>query len=117
MGIKFFINGDIYPHFRCRVGLPSRQQEGQDENTDTTFFVEIDEEENSVYSEDIDYKARRIAELKLIPGEPVHSIDADISGARTLIIGAQCNPYTDSETGTLKFSIPHIAVCEPLLLK
>lgn len=117
MGIKFFVNGDVYPHFHCRVGLPSRQTEGQDEHTDTTFFIEIDEEENSVYSEDIEYKAKRIVELKLIPGEPVHTIDTNISGARTLIIGAKCNPYTDPETGTLKFSIPHIAVCEPSLSK
>lgn len=117
MGAKFFVNGDVYTRFRCRVGLPSRHTEGQGEHTNTKFFVEMDKEENTVYSEDMEYAATRLLEIELKPGELVHDIDVDIHGARTLILTAQSCSYTDSETEQVKFSIPHVAVCEPVLLK
>jgi len=117
MGTKFFINGDCYPRFRCRAGLPSQHTEGQTEFTDTRFFVEIDTERNTVYSENIEYRAARIVEEELHPGEPVREIEADLRGARTLILATQTRPHTEPETGRVKFSIPHVAVCEPVLLQ
>ncbi|HOL21811.1 MAG TPA: hypothetical protein PLQ41_03015 [bacterium] len=115
-GIKFFINGDVYTRFRCRVGLPSRHTEGQTGNTRTMFFVEIDTEENLTYSEDMEYEAKRIVSLPLIPGEPVHSIDICIKGARTLILTTRSSPYTTCD-GKIQFDIPHVAICDPVLYK
>ena len=117
MGIKFFVTGDVYPRFRCRVGLPSRHTEGQTEHTDTHFFVETDPELNTTYSEDIEYGGSRAFCIALRPGEFPQEVDVDISGARTLILAAQSRPYTDSDSGQLRFSIPHIAVCEPILMR
>ena len=116
MGMKFFVNGDIFPRFRCRVGLPSRHTEGQTSNTNTRFFVEMDEAENLVYSEDMEYKARRLAEIQLEPGKPVTAIDVSIKKARTLILTAQSQSYKDAD-GIVKFDIPHVVVCEPTLAK
>jgi hypothetical protein len=116
MGVKFFVNGDIYRRFSCQAGLASRHTEGQDEHTNTSFSVEIDSHENTVYSEDIEYKAKRVFESRLMPGELVKTINVDITGARTLILSTRCLPYKDSH-GRPAFSIPHIAVCNPVLYK
>jgi NPCBM/NEW2 domain-containing protein len=116
MGVKFFVNGNIYKRFSCQVGLASRHVEGQDEHTNTIFSVEIDSTENAVYSEDMEYKAERIFETRLMPGKAVKTIDIDITGAQTLILCARSFPYKD-EFGRPAFSIPHIAVCEPILYK
>jgi hypothetical protein len=117
MGAKFFVDGDTYPKFRCKVGLPSRHTEGQDEYTDTVFFVETDEKENLVYSEEIEYKAKRLMEVRLKPGEPIQEIDVNIHGAHSLIIGTKSSFHKDPETGKIEWSIPHVAVCEPILSK
>ena len=117
MGVKFFVNGDAYPRFRCRIGLPSRHTEGQTEHTDTEFFVETDRELNTTYSEDIEYGGTSVFAARLRPGEPALEIEADLTGARTLILSAQSQPHTDPDTGRLAFSIPHIAVCEPVLVR
>jgi len=117
MGIKFFVNGDVYPRFRCRVGLPSRHREGQTEHTNARFYVEMDPEVNTVYSEDIEYQAVALAETPLAPGAPVRELEVDLRGARTLILRAQSQSWTDPETGQVAFSIPHVAVCEPVLCK
>lgn len=115
-GIKFFVNGNVYPRFRCRVGLPSRHTKGQTENTNTVFFVETDTRENLVYSEDMEYKAKRIVSIPLIPGESVKEIDVSIKGAKTLILTAQSKSYTTQE-GQVRFDIPHVAVCKPVISK
>jgi len=117
MGAKFYVNGDVYRRFQCRVGLPSRQTEGQTEHTACSFFVEIDSDVNTVYSEDIEYNARTLDSFALIPGEPVRDVDVDITGARSLILRAQSTSYIDAETGQVRFSVPHVAVCEPVLYK
>ena len=116
MGTKFFVNGNVYTRFSCLVGLASRQLEGQDEHTNTIFFVEIDSNENTVYSEDIEYKAKKVFEMKLVPGAPVEKIDIDITGAKTLILCTRSFPYKN-ERGAPTFSIPHVAVCNPKLYK
>jgi len=116
MGAKFYVNGDVYRRFRCQVGLPSRHVEGQCEHTHCTFFVEMDTELNTVYSEDIEYQARTLAEMRLNPGEPVHEIDVDLTGARCLILRAQLQPTLDA-TGKVRFFHPHVAVCNPVLSK
>jgi len=115
-GIKFFVNGDVYTRFSCRVGLPSRHTEGQTKNTNVRFFVEVDKKENTVYSEDMEYRAKRVVNIPLIPGEPVRKIDVSIKGARTLILTAQSSSYTSPE-GIVRFDIPHVAVCNPILSK
>ena len=115
-GIKFFVNGDVYTRFSCRVGLPSRHTEGQTENTNVRFFVEVDAKENTTYSEDMEYRAKRIVNIPLIPGEPVIKIDVSIKGARTLILTAQSSLYKTPE-GKVQFDIPHVAVCNPVLSK
>lgn len=117
MGAKFFVNGDVYTRFRCRVGLASRHTEGQTEFTDTRFMVETDRQLSTVYSEDIEYQATRLMEMPLLPGEPVREVEVDITGARTLILATQTRPYTDPETGQIKFSIPHVAICDPALVR
>ena len=117
MGIKFFVNGDVYGRFRCRVGLPSRHTEGQTEHTNVRFMIETDKKLNQVYSEDIEYQAERRVEQQLEPGGPLKEIEVDITGARTLILSSQSQPYTDPQTGQVGFSIPHIAVCEPVLIR
>lgn len=116
-GMKFYVNGDIYRRFRCKVGLPSRHPEGQTENTNAVFYVETDAKVNTRYSEDIEYGARTLAQTPLVPGEPVVEIDVDISGARSLILRAQSRKFTDPDTGKAAFSIPHVAVCDPVLSK
>jgi len=115
MGVKFYVNGDVYRRFRCSVGLPSRHTENQDEHTDCTFYVEMDTKVNKTYSEDIEYGATTLASHRLKPGKPVHEFDVDITGARTLILRAQSKSYIDPETGKVAWSIPHVAVCEPTL--
>lgn len=115
-GIKFFVNGNVYPRFQCRVGLPSRHTEGQTKNTSVRFFVEVDSKENLAYSEDMEYRAKRLVSVPLIPGEPVRKIDIGIKGARTLILTAQSSSYKTPE-GKAQFDIPHIAVCGPVLSK
>ena len=80
-------------------------------------MIETDTKLNQVYSEDIEYQAERRVEQQLEPGEPLKEIEVDIAGARTLILSSQSQPYTDPETGQVKFSIPHIAVCEPVLVR
>ncbi len=115
MGIKWFVDGDLYPRFTCEVGLPSRQLEGQTEHLSTRFHVEMDATVNQVYSEDIEYQARSLAVVDLKAGEPLRKIEVDITGARSLILRAQSQPYTDPATGRIAFSIPHIAVCRPAL--
>ena len=116
MGAKFFVNGDRFRRFRARVGLPSRHTEGQTDRTDVRFFVEVDEGMNRVFSEDIEYRARRVLERPLLPGQPAQAIDVEISGARTLILATQSRPYRDAH-GRVAFDVPHVAVCEPVLLK
>ncbi|MFW6060689.1 MAG: hypothetical protein ACODAQ_10945 [Phycisphaeraceae bacterium] len=115
MGFKFFVHGDLYPTFRCRVGLPSRHTEGQGAHTDTRFFVEIDREVNRTYSEEMEYDADRRLSIPLEPGAPVQEVAVDIRGARSLLLTTQSRPYADPETGRMKFMIPHVAVCEPRL--
>jgi len=116
MGAKFFVNGNVYRNFSCQAGLASRHKEGQDEHTNTVFTVEIDTNENMVYSEDMEYKAKRIFEIKLIPGEPVKTVNVDITGAKTLLLCTRCLPYKDAQ-GRPAFSIPHVAICNPELSK
>ena len=115
MGFKFFVHGDLYPTFRCRVGLPSRHTEGQGEFTNVTFAVEVDPQINRTYSEDMQYNADRRFSIPLQPGEPVQDVTVDISGARSLILVTQSQPYTDPVTGNPTFMLPHVAVCEPRL--
>ncbi|MDD5704963.1 MAG: hypothetical protein PHR35_03500 [Kiritimatiellae bacterium] len=115
MGIKFYVDGDVYPSFRCRVGLPSRQREGQTEHTRTTFYVDTDRAVNTVYSEEIDYRADNRLAIPLKPGAPVQEVNVSLKGAKTLILRALTEPYTDAVTGRKCFDIPHIAVCEPRL--
>jgi hypothetical protein len=116
MGAKFFVNGDVYKKFSCQVGLPSRHKDGQDEHTNTIFTVEVDSNENTVYSEDIEYNAQRIFETKLIPGEPAKNVNVDITGAKTLILCTRTFPYKDNQ-GKPAFSMPHVAICNPELSK
>ncbi|MDP6504832.1 MAG: hypothetical protein QF886_14530, partial [Planctomycetota bacterium] len=117
MGAKFAVNGEVHSRFRCRAGLPSQHTEGQCEHTDTRFFVELDEQENTVYSEDIEYRATPVFERQLVPGEPVVEVDVDISRAKTLILKTQCQPYKNPETGQQQWFVPHVAICEPTLIK
>jgi len=116
-GVKFYVNGDVYRRFRCRVGLPSRHLEGQTENTNTVFYVETDTAVNTRYSEEIEYGARTLAQTQLAPGEPVVELDVDISGARSLILRAQSKKFIDAASGKVGWSIPHVAVCDPVLSK
>ena len=116
MGAKFSVNGDVFPRFQCQVGLPSRHLEGQTDHTDTRFFVEMDREENRVYSEDMEYHADRIREVQLVPGAPVCDIDVNIRGARSLILTNQCRSHKDA-AGQIKWDVPHVAICEPRILK
>ncbi len=116
MAFKFFIDGGTYPWLSLQVGLPSRQKQGQDEHTSTTFYIDIDPDYNEVYSEDIEYGAQTVFALRLKPGQAVQDVLVDVSKARSLIIRAQTDPYED-EDGKINFSIPHIAVCNPLLSK
>ncbi len=117
MGAKFAVNGEVHSRFRCRAGLPSQHTEGQCKHTDTRFFVELDEQENTVYSEDIEYRTTPVFERQLVPGEPVFEVDVDISGAKTLILKTQCQPYKNPETGQQQWFVPHVAICEPTLIK
>ena len=117
MGIKFYIPGEIYPIFRCRVGLASRHVEGQTKYTLTKFFIEVDKTINTIYSEEIDYGAEEKASCALIPGEPVKELKVDIREAKTLILRAVSEPHRDLVNGQLVFDIPHIAVCEPKVSK
>lgn len=115
MGIKYFVDGDLYPIFRCRVGLPCRHTEGQQEGQVTRFYVEMDREVNTVYSEEIEYQAETLQEVELTPGKPLTEVEVDLSGARSLILRAKTDPQKDPETGAVTFSIPHVAICEPSL--
>ena len=72
--------------------------------------------ENTVYSEDIEYKSQRIFETNLVPGEPVKIVDVDITGAKTLLLCTRSFPYKDKK-GAVAFSIPHVAICDPVLSK
>lgn len=117
MGVKWYVRSDVYPRFRCRVGLPSRQRDGQNEHTDCRLFIEIDEQVNRVYSETMEYRAKRIAEIPLAPDKPMQTVDVDIRGARSLLLTTQCAPWTDPETGRITFFVPHVAIAEPTLLR
>lgn len=116
-GIKFFVGHDVMARFRCRVGLPSRHTEGQDAFTRTRFRVETDTTVNRIYSEEILYQATPRFECELKPGAPVQEVDIDLRGAQSLILSARCEPHTDPKTGQSVFSIPHVAVCDPVLLR
>ncbi|HOL67630.1 MAG TPA: hypothetical protein PKX93_09265 [bacterium] len=116
MAAKFFVNGDVYPKFSCQVGLASRHREGQTPNTRTSFFVEMDEEENLIYSEDMEYHARRLARVELVPGQPLQKVEVDLRGGRTLILSCLSQPYRTPD-GQVKFDLPHVAVCQPRLSK
>ena len=115
MGIKWHVPGDLYARLRLRVGLPSRQTDGQNERTDCRLYVETDPGINRVYSEEMEYQAERRATVPLEVGAPLQDVDVDISGAQTLLLTTQCRPYTDERTGKVGFAVPHVAICEPLL--
>lgn len=114
MGCKFFVNGDVYRRFSCRVGLPSRHTEGQSVNTRVEFRVETDRKLNKVYSEELKYGGHVIKNVLLQPGHPPKLIDVDITGARALMLVCESRPYRDNQ-GRLRWEVPHVAVCEPVL--
>mgnify|MGYP003588240490 CR=1 FL=1 len=116
MGCKFFVNGNIYRRFACRVGLPSRQREGQTDKTYVEFRLEVDRKLNRVYSEELKYGGRVLARVTLRPGIPPIKTVVDISGARTLMLICESKPGRDP-SGHIKWEVPHVAVCEPVLFK
>ena len=110
------VNGNIYRRFACRVGLPSRQREGQTDKTCVEFRLEVDRKLNRVYSEELKYGGRVLARVTLRPGIPPIKTVVDISGARTLMLICESKPGRDP-SGHIKWEVPHVAVCEPVLFK
>jgi len=115
-GAKYYLGNGVFSRFRCRVGLAANQTAGQNEHTDVQFAVELDATENLVYSEDIEYRARRVCQLLLRIGEPPRPVEVMLDGARTLILSCRATPWTDA-AGVVRFAIPHLAICEPELIK
>jgi len=115
-GIKYFLGSGVYHEFRCRVGLPSRARSGQDEHTRVLFAIETDAQENTVYSEDIEYGAQRQLEIELLPDQPLQEITVPLQNASTMLLTARCFPYTSAEGDSL-FSIPSVIIAEPVLCK
>lgn len=116
MGAKYFVEGDVFGRFRCRVALPSRHLEGQPAGMKTTFSVEVDAKENQSYSEDILYGAENRFTCALTPGMGPVEVEVPLYGAKTLILATRTEPVPD-EQGLPQFHVPHVAICEPRLEK
>lgn len=110
---KFYVDGHLYPEFTCRIGLAANLPDGQFPNRKTIFTVEIDEQENLVYSNDMEYGTQVVAQAILLPGKPLQTIHANIKGAKTLVLCALTELYDQS--GKILYEMPHVAVCEPVL--
>lgn len=112
---KFYVDGNLYPEFTCRVGLAANLTDGQFPNRKTVFTVEIDDQENQVYSNDMQYGTQVVANAVLVPGEPLQTVHANIKGAKTLVLCALSELY--DQDGTVLYQMPHVAICEPVLKK
>ena len=119
MSGKYYVNGDVFPRFRCRVGLSSRYRRDQQADTQVEFAVEGDPGENRVYSPDIDYGpgARRLATCVLRPDQPAQTVDVSIAGVRTLIVKAISPLIEDPVTRTRSARYPHVVVADPVVAK
>lgn len=114
-GVKFYING-LYRKFRCKIGMPSRLLRGQTANTSVCFKVETDSRENPVFSEEIEYHAEKaVWKESLKAFEAVREIEADITGAVSLILSAKAEPYKN-ENGETCFDVPDLVIIEPELV-
>ena len=114
-GAKFYVNG-VFSKLRFKLGMPSRKLDGQTEHADLHFAIEVDDKENTLFSEDIEYEAKnRVLELNLKAGETLREYEVDISGAKTLIISSRATPYTD-EKGETRYSVPDLVIIEAVLI-
>ncbi len=114
-GAKFYVNG-IFSEIRFKLGMPSGYTDGQDCHTRLHFAVETDDRENKLFSEDIEYEAKkRVFEVELGAREPLREVRADIAGAKTLILSSRAIPYTD-EKGETRYSVPDLAIIDPVLI-
>ncbi len=114
-GAKFFVDGGLYPYFRCRVGLAANVKEGIYPGRRTVFTVEVSPDENQVRSNDMEYGTKKVAEVTLRPGEPMQEITADIRGMKTLALCAKSD--LTAGDGRILYAMPHVGICEPELQK
>ena len=113
--VKYYLNG-VYSKLRFYLGMPSQMLRGQTEHTLLDFSVETDDKENTVYSEDICYEATRVYGEELRAGMPLHRVEVDITGAKTVIISSRATPWIN-EQGVACFSVPDLVIAEPELIK
>lgn len=114
-GVKFFLN-DLFSKIRFKLGMAACYLHGQSEFSKLNFTVEIDDKENTVYSEDIEYTAKkRVYSVDLYANEPLREIELDISGAKTLIFSSRATPHLTQE-GEMLFDVPDLAIIDPILI-
>ena len=115
-GVKFYVNG-IFSRISFKLGMPSEKLDGQGIHTHLHFAVETDDRENKLFSEDIEYEAqKRVYEVELKGHEALREVNADITGARTLILSSRATPYMD-EKGETRYSVPDLAIIDPVLIR
>lgn len=111
-GMKFFLNG-IFHRLDFSLGMAD-WPDSRNERIDLDFTVETAPGWNTVFSEDMEYGTQPVLKIHLGPGETVRTFQADITGAGTLVLACRAKPYR-TETGSVSFAIPHIAVLNPML--
>ena len=115
-GYKYYING-LFSKFRFKLGMSSRRLDRHSEKTHLHFTIETDDKENTLFSEDIEYKAaQRPLEVTLHAYEPVKEYCVDIRGAKTLIISSRCIPYI-ADDGVTTYAAAELAILDPVLIR